>query len=191
MEKPSIAEIREEAQQKFGVMPGFFEETGSHTTAPAAIYLIADEALLKGVLTRREQQAVLIELARYHNSRYDAVVHARMALDAGLPAQTVGRLLDGESVEDDRIQALVEATRLSCERRAWFSPKELKGLRQRGVQRGDLYEIFAFTGMKKMTAFTHHMSDFPVEAPLRSLDERMGDRFQQPSDPKRQRLFMG
>lgn len=191
MEKPSTVEIHEEAQQKFGTVPSFFEETSSYTTAPAAVYLIADEALLKGVLSRREQQAVLIELARYHNSRYDAVVHARMALDAGLPVQIVGHLLDGEPVSDDRIQALTEATRLSCERRAWFSPNELKGLRQRGVRRGELYEIFALTGMKKMTAFTHHISDFPVEAPLRPLDERMGDRFQEPADPKRQRLFMG
>lgn len=32
-----------------------------------------------------EQQVVLLTTARYHDSRYDAVVHARMALDAGLP----------------------------------------------------------------------------------------------------------
>lgn len=191
MEKPSIAEIREEAQQKFGIVPSFFEETGSYTTAPAAVYLIADEALLKGVLTRREQQAVLLELARIHDSRYDAAVHARMALDAGLGAKIVAQLLDGESIDDDRLQALVDAVRLACERRAWFSPNELRSLRQRGVRRGDLYEIFAFTGMKKMTAFTHHISDFPVEAPLRPIEEQLGDRFREPADTKRQRLFMG
>jgi alkylhydroperoxidase family enzyme len=153
--------------------------------------MIADEALLKGVLTRGEQQAVLLELARYLNSRYDAVIHARMALDAGLPAETVGRLLDGSSVRDNRLNALVQAARLSCEKRAWLSPKELGNLKKQGVTRGDLYEIFALVGMKKMTAFTHHMSDFPVEAPLKPIDEQLGGRFQKPDSIKRQRLFTG
>lgn len=191
MAEPSIEEIREEAQQKYGIVPSFFEETSSYTAAPAAVYLIADQALLKGVLTRPEQQVVLLELARLHDSRYDAVIHARMALDAGLPPKVVAHLLDGEAVDDDRLQALIDAVRLTCERRAWFSPEELRDLRQRGVGRGDLYEIFAFTGMKKMTAFTHHISDFPVEASLRPIDEQLGDRFQKPTDAKRQRLFMG
>lgn len=169
----------------------FLRRPVSHTGAPAAVYLIADEALLKGVLTRREQQAVLLELARIHSSRYDAVVHARMALDAGLSSTAVGQLLDGEPLQDDRLRALVDATRQACDNRAWFSPDELRSLRKRGVRRGDLYEIFAFTGMKKMTAFTHHISDFPVEAPLRPIEEQLGDRFREPADTKRQRLFMG
>lgn len=187
----SASHIQEEARSTYGIVPSFFDETGAYTGAPGAVYMIADEALLKGVLTRAEQQAVLLELARYLNSRYDAVIHARMALDAGLSARTVGQLLDGESVDDDRMNALVQAARLSCEKRAWLSPEELRTLQNRGVTRGDLYEIFAFVGMKRMTAFTHHMSDFPVEAPLRPLDEQMGDRFQEPENAKRQRLFTG
>lgn len=195
MEKPSLEQIREDAKQAYGTVPSFFDETARYTTAPAAVYLLADEALLKGVLSRREQQVVLLELARYHNSRYDAVIHARIALDAGLSAETVGRLLEGDPLADDRLQALVDATNLSCERRAWFSPKELRSLRKRGVRRGELYEIFAFVGMKKMTAFTHHISEFPIEAPLRPIEEhmkeQMGDRFEKPETLRRQRLFMG
>lgn len=191
MDKPSAAQMHEEARRLYGVVPNFFKETGAYTAAPAAVYLIADEALMNGVLSRREQQAVLLELARIHDSRYDAVVHARMALDAGLSPTLVGQLLDGKAVDDTRLQALVEATRRSCEKRAWLTPDDIKQLRNQGVTRGDLYEIFALTGMKKMTAFTHHISNFAVEAPLKPIDDQLGNRFQKPKTTRRQRLFVG
>ena len=185
------SEIKAEARSVYGIVPSFFTETCAYTGTPAATYMIADEALLNGVLTCREQQAVLLELARYLNSRYDAVVHTRIALDVGLSPETVGQLLDGETVDDERLSTLVKATRLSCKKRAWLSPDELGNLREHGVTRGDLYEIFAFVGVKKMTAFTHHMSDLPVEAPLQPINELMGSRFQKPRHIKRQRLFTG
>ncbi|MFO8231115.1 MAG: hypothetical protein R6U20_00470 [Longimonas sp.] len=187
----SVSQIKDEARSTYGIVPSFFTETGAYTGTPAAAYMIADEALLSGVLTCQEQQAVLLELARYLNSRYDAVVHARMALDAGLSPQIVGQLLDGENISDRRLNALVKATRLSCKKRAWLSPDELSNLQQHNVTRGDLYEIFALIGVKKMTAFTHHMSDFPVEAPLQPINKLMNNRFEKPKNIKRQRLFTG
>lgn len=187
----AASEIKAKARSTYGIVPNFFAETGAYTEIPATTYMIADEALLSGVLTCREQQAVLLELARCLNSRYDAVIHARMALDAGLSPKIVGQLLDGKNIGNQRINTLVKTTRLSHKKRAWLSPDELDNLQQDNITRGDLYEIFAFIGIKKMTAFTHHMSDFPIEAPLQPINKTMNNRFQKPENIKRQRLFTG
>ncbi len=183
--------VIDEAKQTYGVIPNFFKETNTYTAAPSAVYMIADEALVNGVLSRREQQAVLLELARYHNSRYDAIVHARMALDAGLGYRVVNQLLSDEPVDDARLQALVETTRRSCNQRGWLTPKELRALEKNGVSRGELYEIFAFIGMKKMTSYTHHIADFDVEAPLKPLEAEIETLPEPPDTSRRQRLFMG
>ena len=88
-----------------------------YTGMPGAVYLAADDALMGGRLTPPEQQGILLELARYHESRYDAVVHARLGLDAGLTPGVVDALLAGELPEADPMRALIEAMRESCEKR--------------------------------------------------------------------------
>jgi alkylhydroperoxidase family enzyme len=184
-------DVRQTAADAYGTVPNLFEETNPHTGIPGAVYVAADAALMDGNLRPREQQAVLLTMARYHDSRYDAVVHARMALDAGLPPAVIERLLAGEAVPDDRLQALVEATLRSCEERGWLTPETLGDLQERGVGRGELYEIFAFIGLKTFTGFTAHLSDPAVDAPLEPVEDALDHVPDEPDTIERERLFMG
>jgi alkylhydroperoxidase family enzyme len=184
-------DVRQTATDAYGTIPNLLRETNQYTGVPGAVYLAADAALMDGNLDPHEQQAVLLTMARYHDSRYDAVVHARMALDAGLPPDTIDRLLAGETVPDDRLQALVEATLRSCEERGWLDPETLRDLQERGVGRGALYEIFAFIGLKTFTGFTAHLSDVGVDRPLESTEDALDDVPEKPDTIERERLFMG
>jgi alkylhydroperoxidase family enzyme len=184
-------DVRQTATDAYGTVPNLFAETNSYTGIPGAVYVAADAALMDGNLRPREQQAVLLTMARYHDSRYDAVVHARMALDAGLSPDTIERLLAGEAVPDDRLQALVEATLRSCEERGWLDPETLRDLQERGVGRGELYEIFAFIGMKTFTGFTAHLSDAEVDPQLAPVEDALDHVPDEPDTIERERLFMG
>lgn len=158
---------------------------------PGAVYMAADEALMRGLLNPVEQQAIMLDLARYHGSRYDAVVHARLALDAGLPPTAVDRLLRGELPQEDPLRALVEASRASCEQRGWLDKEALTQFQSRGVSRGKLFEIFALIGMKAFTAFTHHISGVEVDDALKSTEAQLSAVPDKPADIRRQRLFIG
>jgi alkylhydroperoxidase family enzyme len=184
-------DVRQTAADAYGTVPNLFEETNSYTGIPGAVYVAADAALMDGNLRPPEQQAVLLTMARYHNSRYDAVVHARMGLDAGLSPAAIERLLAGEPVPDDRLQALVDATLRSCEERGWLDPETLRDLKKRGVGRGELYEIFAFIGLKTMTGFTAHLSDPELDRPLESVEDALNNVPDEPDTIERERLFMG
>lgn len=184
-------DVQQTATRAYGTVPNLLEETNQHTGIAGAVYLAADAALVDGNLRPREQQAVLLTMARYHDSRYDAVVHARMALDAGLAPDTIDQLLAGEPVLDDRLQALVEATLRSCEERGWLDAETLGDLQRRGVSRGDLYEIFAFIGLKTFTGFTAHLSDPEVDGPLKDVEDALDHVPDEPDTIERQRLFMG
>lgn len=183
--------VRQNATDTYGTVPNLLEETNQYTGIAGAVYLAADAALMDGNLRPREQQAVLLTMARYHDSRYDAVVHARMALDAGLSPATIDHLLAGEPVADDRLQALVDATLRSCEERGWLDAETLRDLQKRGVSRGDLYEIFAFIGLKTFTGFTDHLSDADVDGPLKAVEDALDDVPDEPDTIERKRLFMG
>ncbi len=184
-------DVRETARDTYRTVPNLLEETNRYTGAPGAVYVAADAALMEGVLSPADQQVVLLTMARYHDSRYDAVVHARMALDAGLPPETIDALLTGGPLSDDRRQALVEATERSCEERGWLDPDLLRSLANRGVGRGALYEIFAFIGLKTFTAFTSHLADPEVDGPLKAVEQSLEHVPDEPDTIERQRLFMG
>lgn len=186
-----VNDVEDTATNAYNTVPNLFEETNRYTGVPGAVYLAADAALMDGNLRPPEQQAVLLTMARYHNSRYDAVVHARMGLDAGLSPDTIDQLLAGESVSDDRLQGLVDATRWSCEERGWLDAETLQDLQERGVRRGDLYEIFAFIGLKTLTGFTEHISGPEVDDGLRDVEQSLDHTPEKPDTLERQRLFMG
>jgi len=184
-------DVRATATDAYGTVPNLFEETNRYTGMPGAVYVAADAALMEGRLSPVEQQVVLLTMARYHDSRYDAVVHARMALDAGLSPQVIDTLLAGEAPADHRLQALVEATRRSCETRGWLDPDTLRALEARGVGRAALYEIFALIGLKTFSAFTAHLADPEVDAPLRIVEQSLEHVPDEPDTLERQRLFVG
>jgi len=191
MPSPLAEDVQETATQAYGAVPNIFKETNRYTGVPGAVYVAADTALMDGNLSPPEQQVVLLTMARYHNSRYDAVVHARMALDAGLAPQGVDAILAGETLPHDRPQALVEATERSCEERGWLDAETLNDFEARGVGRGELYEIFALIGMKTLTGFTSHLADPEVDGPLRSVEASLEQVPDEPDTIERERLFMG
>jgi len=191
MPKDAADRVRTQAETTFGVVPNFINQMLPYTGMPGAVYLEADAALMNGLLSPSDQQIVLLELARYFGSRYDAVVHARLALDSGVPPDVIDALLAGDAPSNDRIDALVEATRVSCKERGWLPPDVQESLVQRGVGRGELYEIFALIGMKAFTSFTNHLADTEVDDALKDTEERLSTVPEKPQTIERQRLFLG
>lgn len=191
MSSALVNDVEEAAADAYGTVPNLFEEMNEYTGVPGAVYIAADAAMMEGNLHPAEQQIVLLTMAQYHDSQYDAVVHARMALDAGLDPKTIDRLLAGDPPSNERIGALVEATWWSCEARGWLEPETLRDLQSRGVGRGELYEIFVFIGLKTFTAFSSHLADPELDDRLKVVEQALEHVPEKPDTLERQRLFMG
>jgi alkylhydroperoxidase family enzyme len=184
-------DVRRSATEAYGAVPNFLEAMSAHSGMPGAVYVAADEALMDGLLTPAEQQAVLLAVSAHHDSRYDGVAHARLALDAGLPPRVVDRLLAGKLPRDERLRALVEATRQTYDERGWLDDDTVEALKERGVGRGELYEIFALYGMKTFACFTNHLAGPEIDAPLKPTEERLDTVPEEPSTMEMRRLVLG
>ena len=184
-------DVRRTAQDAYGGLPNVIQEMMSGSAAPAAAYMAADEALMDGLLTPAEQQAVMLAVSVHHNSRYDAVAHARLALDAGLAPTTVNQLLAGSLPDNERLRALVEATRETYDERGWLKDDFVESLEERGVSRGELYEIFALYGMKTFSSFVNHVADTPLDSALHSTEETLDTVPEEPSTVEMRRLVVG
>ena len=183
--------VRESAQTAYGDVPNFLKAMNAHTGVPGAVYVAADEALMDGLLSPAEQQAVLLALSAHYDSRYDGVAHARLAINAGLSPAVVDRLLAGKLPNDDRLRALVEATRQTYDERGWLDPETVQNLEERGVSRGELYEIFALHGMKTFSSFVNHIADPDVDPALQSTEETLDNVPEKPSTQEMRRLVLG
>jgi alkylhydroperoxidase family enzyme len=183
--------VRPSAEAAYGTVPNFLKAMTAHTDVPGAVYVAADQALMDGLLSPTEQQAVLLALSAHYDSRYDGVAHARLAMDAGLSPPVVDRLLAGKLPNDDRLRALVEATRQTCDERGWLDPETVQNLDERGVSRGELYEIFALHGMKTFSSFVNHIADPDLDPALRPTEETLNNVPEKPSTLEMRRLVIG
>jgi alkylhydroperoxidase family enzyme len=184
-------DVRQSAIEAYGTVPNFLHEINTHGGVAGAVYVAADEALMDGLLSPKEQQAVLLAICFHHASRYDSIVHARMALDAGLSPQVVDRLLAGKLPQDARLRALVEATRQTYDERGWLDAETVQALEERGVDRGELYEIFALYGMKTFACFTNHITDPTIDPDFESTEDQLDNLPEEPSTMEMRRLVLG
>lgn len=184
-------DVRSSAAEAYGDVPNFIAAMNAHSGAPGAVYIAADTVLMEGLLTAAEQQAVLLSICAHHNSRYDSVAHARMGLNAGLSPDTVDRLLAGETPTNERLRDLVDATQETCDDRGWLDPETVTDLEARGVERGELYEIFALYGMKTFSSFVNHIADPALDAPLQSTEQALDEVPEAPSSVEMRRLVRG
>lgn len=181
-------DVKQSATAAYGAVPNFLRNMTAHTAAPGAAYIAADQALTDGLLSPTEQQAVILAICTHHDSRYDAVAHARLALDAGLSPDVVERLLSGKLPQDTRLRALIEATRQTYDERGWLAPETIQNLEERGVSRGELYEIFALYGMKTFSSFVNHIAEPEIDPSLTSTEENIDNIPEKPSAKKRDQL---
>lgn len=184
-------EVEQKAKQTYGTVPNFIRAMNQFTGAPGAAYLAADDALMEGLLAPEEQQAILLTLSRHHDSRYDAIVHARLALDAGLDPTTIDQLLAGELPADERLRALIEATRQTCDDRGWLDAETVQELQNKGVRRGELYEIFALFGLKTFSSYVNHIADPDLDKGLHPTEELLDNVPEKPSTIELRRLVLG
>lgn len=184
-------DVRQTAYDAYGTVPNVIGAMIQHTSVPGAVYVAADEVLADGLLSPAEQQAVLLALAEHYDSRYDGIIHARMALDAGLSPKIVNRLLTNQLPQNGRLRALIEATRQTYDERGWLDPETVQDLEERGVSRGELYEIFALHGMKTFSSFVNHIADPEIDAPLKPIEERFDNLPDEPSTLEMRRLVLG
>lgn len=181
-------DVRQAATEAYGTVPNALEAMIAHSDVAGAVYVAADEALMEGLLAPAEQQAVLLAASAHYDSRYDGIVHARLALDAGLSPRVVDRILGGRLPEDARLRLLVEAARQTYDDSGRLAPATVQDFASRGLSRGELYEVFALHGLKRFSCFVNHVAAPEVDAFLRPTEARLENVPERPSPPEMHRL---
>lgn len=163
-------QIFETVSEKFGFVPNLIRQLAG-SPASAQAYLSGADALSSGELSPREQQVVQTAVAVHNSCHYCTAVHGTMALGAGLAKDDLAAILSGAAPSDDRISAVVHATRLVLERRGWLEQDDLEKLESRGISRSQLFEIIGFIGVKTISNYVNHIAGTEIDDRFKAVTE--------------------
>jgi AhpD family alkylhydroperoxidase len=160
-------EVHEKAEQALGFVPNLVSEITDHNPAAAEAYLTATGLVEDGgVLSPAEQQAVILAISSYNDCHYCTKAHAVAGQQAGLDAETVETINVGGLPDDDRLRSLVQATRRILGKRGWLSDADEDEFSDLGLERPELYEIVALTGIKTISNYVNHIAGTEIDEPF-------------------------
>lgn len=155
-------EILEEVKRTYGFVPNVLREL-SASPAALQVYVAAQDALAKGSLSPREQQAVQVSVAAHNSCEYCQAAHSWIGRKVGITPEDLAAIRTGTRPQDTEVAAIVEAARALLERRGWLGKEDLRTLESHGVTRAKLYEVIAFIGVKTISNYVNHIAHTPLD----------------------------
>lgn len=155
-------QIRDAVEEKWGFVPNLVEQL---VVSPetARLYLEGSEIIAGGLLNEEEQNAVKLAVSTANGCTYCRSAHRALGGKAGTSAEDLERIDAGELPSDDRLAALVRATRLAMDKRGWLDAGDLERLEAEGIDRRRLYEIVSIIALKTISNYVNHIAHTAVD----------------------------
>jgi len=82
---------------------------------------------------------------------------------SGLTRNQIEAISSGAKLGDQRLDSVADAVRLIAKKKGWLEPQDLSALDAQGIDRGQLYELVAFVGLKTVSNYINHIAETPVD----------------------------
>lgn len=158
-------EIFAKARERFGFVPNVIKEL--------AVAPVVAEAYLKGIevlegtsFTEQELQAINLATSTEEGCKYCKTAHTAMGKATGLDFSELELIKAGKAPVDERLKALVCATRAVNKKRGRLEADDLKCLESSGITRGEIYEIVAVVANKIIPTYVNHMAGTKIDQEL-------------------------
>ena len=160
-----VEEVRDLAKEFYGgFVPNQIKVLNEHSPAAARMYIATMDLVEQGELADREREAVILAVSRYNDCHYCTRTHAFLGREAGLSQEAIEAIHRGGLPDDDRLQALVQATRRLLDKRGWLDDDDLADLQGEGISKTELYEINTLIGLKIFSNYVNHVAQTAVDS---------------------------
>lgn len=160
---PQLDEIFAAVEKAYGWVPNVIKEMGASVPA-LQVYLNGQQALAKGSLTPKEQQAVQLTVATFNGCHYCQAAHEWIGRNVRIAPEDLTAIRAGKNPADPALAPVVETTRLLLEKRGWLTGEDLRTAEAKGVSKARLYELVAYIGLKTISNYINHLAHTPVDA---------------------------
>jgi AhpD family alkylhydroperoxidase len=118
-------------------------------------------------LSPTEQQVVFLAVSVENGCEYCVAAHSFMARRmVKVPSPIVDALRAGDSLPDEKLNALAEFTRRVVRERGWVPEAAVMALLEHGFTRAKVLDVLAGVAAKTLSNYANHIMNTPLDAPL-------------------------
>lgn len=159
--------ILDQVKEKYGFIPNVLAEMAK---SPAAlkVYVDGNKALADASLSPKQQQVAQLMASVNNDCEYCKAAHSTGAKAAGVDAADIEAITSGNLPQDDHLHGVAKATHLIGEKQGWLDENDLSALEEKGVDKGQLYEVIAIVGLKTLSNYVNHIAHTEIDPEFRA-----------------------
>lgn len=154
--------LLEQAEGNYGFVPNIL---GVMANAPALLegYLALSEIFEKTGFSATEKQVVLLAVSSENGCGYCKAAHTGIARMHKVDEKVLQAIENGESLPDEKLDALYTFTRRMVETRGRPGPGDLGAFFAAGYTEAQVQEVILGIGMKTLSNYNNHIAETPVD----------------------------
>ncbi|MGE0764762.1 MAG: carboxymuconolactone decarboxylase family protein [Bacteriovoracia bacterium] len=154
----------EQVQKMMGFVPNLMKVFAESPTILKS-YLTVSDLFQNSTLTPVEQQLVLLAVSVENQCDYCTAVHTTIGTQmAKIPTEVVSAVRKGESLSDQKLNALVQFTRGMVSERGKVSDDLLNKFTSAGYAQRNALEVITAIGLKTISNYTNHLAKPEIDA---------------------------
>jgi uncharacterized peroxidase-related enzyme len=158
-------QIYAQIKRAIGSVPNTFAAIAAHGPAALKSVLFADATLAAGTLTKRDQEVIKLVISGVAGCEYCVAAHSHLARLAGVKAEVLKQIREGQPSGDARRDALVGFVRKLAQSSGTVSDEDFAAIKAAGYSDAQLVEISLAFATTVFTNVFNRINDTEIDFP--------------------------
>ena len=158
-------QVYAQIKKAIGSVPNTFAAIAAHGPAALKAVLAADTVVAAGTLTRRDQEVIKLVISAAGGCDYCVAAHNHLARLAGVKAEVLKQIRDGQSTDDAKRDALVRFVRKLAQSSGTVSDEDFAAIKAAGYSDAQLVEISLAFATIVFTNVFNRINDTEIDFP--------------------------
>jgi uncharacterized peroxidase-related enzyme len=158
-------QVYAQIKKAIGSVPNTFAAIAAHGPAALKAVLAADTVVAAGTLTRRDQEVIKLVISAAGGCDYCVAAHNHLARLAGVKAEVLKQIREGQSTDDAKRDALVRFVRKLARSSGTVSDEDFAAIKAAGYSDAQLVEISLAFATTVFTNVFNRINDTEIDFP--------------------------
>jgi uncharacterized peroxidase-related enzyme len=158
-------QVYAQIKKAIGSVPNTFAAIAAHGPAALKAVLAADTVVAAGTLTRRDQEVIKLVISAAGGCDYCVAAHNHLARLAGVKAEVLKQIREGEPTDDAKRNALVRFVRKLAQSSGTVSNEDFAAIKAAGYSDAQLVEISLAFATTVFTNVFNRINDTEIDFP--------------------------
>jgi uncharacterized peroxidase-related enzyme len=158
-------QVYAQIKKAIGSVPNTFAAIAAHGPGALKSILFADATLAAGTLTKRDQEVTKLVISAAGGCDYCVAAHSHLAKLAGVKAEVLRQIREGQPTGDTKRDALVGFVRKIAQSSGTVSDEDFAAIKAAGYSDAQLVEISLAFATTVFTNVFNRINDTEIDFP--------------------------